>query len=63
MSYPCILGRGECNGCMDCKGEDKQYFCPICGEEVDALYVSADGDIVGCDNCISYKEAWEVLDD
>ena len=62
MAYQCILYGGECSGCGGCR-EDTQYYCPICGEEVDAVYVSADGDVVGCDNCVSYKDAWEVLDD
>lgn len=60
MSYPCIKGSGECNGCMGCK-EEKEYYCPVCGDKVyEELYVSNDGEIVGCENCISTKEPWEV---
>ena len=63
MSYQCIRGGGECSGCMECKGEAQEYYCPICGELVEEIvYVDADGDVIGCENCISPKEPWEVMD-
>ena len=60
MAMVCIRGGSECDGCMDCQ-EQQEYYCPICGEEVtETVYVSNDGEIVGCENCIIKKETWEV---
>lgn len=33
--------------------------CPICGEETDTYYVDMAGDVVGCDNCVKAKDAWD----
>lgn len=35
--------------------------CPICGEECDTLYRAAEGEVVGCDQCITAIDAWEVM--
>jgi hypothetical protein len=60
MAMICIRG-GECTGCMDCR-EPEEYYCPICGERVfEIVYVSTDGDVVGCENCVNTKEPYEVL--
>ena len=60
MAMTCIHG-GECDGCMACQ-EPQEYFCPICGEEVtETIYVSTEGDILGCENCVKVKEPSEVL--
>lgn len=63
MAYRCIKAQSkECDGCMECKPEEK-YYCPICGEEVfESVYVMADGDVVGCENCIQNKYPEDVLD-
>lgn len=62
MAYPCIKYGGECDGCGSCQ-EEKEYYCPVCGEKVfETVYVSNDGDIVGCENCVNTKEPYEVLD-
>ena len=37
--------------------------CPICGAETDTYYKNADGEIVGCDECVSTIDAWETQDD
>lgn len=64
MSYYCIRGGGECIGCMECKGEPPEHYCPICGEKVEeTYYLTNDGEIVGCENCITTKEPQEVNDD
>ena len=64
MSYHCILGGGECKGWMECKGKEKEYYCPVCGEQVfETVYVDANGDVIGCENCVSAKEPGEVMDD
>ena len=63
MSYRCVNGHKECNGCMACQ-PDKIYYCPICGEEVyESVFVDNSGNILGCDNCIQIKEPHEVLGD
>ena len=36
--------------------------CPKCGEECDFYYIDVDGDIVGCENCISMYDAEEWLE-
>ena len=36
--------------------------CPICGAETDTVYVQKGTyDIVGCDECLQSKDAWDVL--
>lgn len=62
MAMICIHG-GECTGCMECQ-EEKEYYCPVCGEEVtERIYTSTDGEIVGCENCIIIKEPYEVMEE
>lgn len=39
------------------------YRCPVCGEECETLYRTAQGDIVGCEECVETVDAWEVLGD
>ena len=35
-------------------------YCPICGEQADDLYTDYYDELVGCNNCIRVREAWEV---
>lgn len=37
--------------------------CPVCGAEVDAYLKNIDGDIVGCENCVTDVDAWEESDE
>ena len=62
MAMTCVTGGSECDGCMTCRGEEKRAVCPRCGNEVpDKLYYSNYIDkVVGCDDCISVEEIWEV---
>lgn len=61
MAMICIHGGKECDGCMECQNED-EYYCPVCGDRVfEKVYVSNDGEVVGCENCITTKEPYEVL--
>ncbi len=64
MGYMCVKDSNrECDGCMTCKPEE-HYICPICGQEVyEAVYVSNDGEVIGCDNCAQIKEPWEMLEE
>ena len=65
MAYNCIKysNKRECDGCGDCQPEE-EYYCPVCGELVeDRVYVSTDGDILGCENCVKEKDPREMLED
>ena len=64
MGYMCIKDHSrECDGCMTCKPEDI-YYCPVCGQEVyEVVYVSNDGEVIGCENCAQIKEPWEMMRD
>lgn len=53
----CVYG-GECNGCMRCQQDPEPIYCEICGEEVEYLYKNADGEVVGCDNCIKQVDPY-----
>lgn len=42
-------------------GSDSEYpHCPICGEECEDIYRNKYFEIVGCNECIARKDAWEV---
>ena len=42
-------------------GKEPTYpHCPVCSAECDTIYKNSDGDIVGCDECISTADAWEA---
>lgn len=36
-------------------------LCPICGREADTVYINEDGEVVGCTECITTRDAEEVL--
>lgn len=37
-------------------------ICPICCKEADRFYFEKDGrEIVGCDNCIDWIDAWDAV--
>ena len=52
------------NGMVDYR-EPKpvEYRCPVCGEECETVYRNAQGEIVGCNECVERVDAWEALDD
>ena len=37
-------------------------ICPVCGAVCETVY-KADGEIVGCDECLTQVDAWEALRD
>jgi hypothetical protein len=41
-------------------GEPEYPHCPICGAETDHIYRHAEGDIIGCEDCVSIESAWEA---
>ena len=61
MGLACKYGDRICEGCGECQEPD-EYICPICGEEIEDLYINNDGEIVGCEMCITEKKAWDVLE-
>lgn len=42
--------------------ENPYPICPACGEECNTYYYK-DGEIIGCDQCVDTKDAWEVMID
>lgn len=46
-------------------GKKEQYpVCPVCGQICTSVYTrcgNASCEIVGCDECLTEKDAWEVL--
>lgn len=64
MAYSCVKGiKEECDGCMECK-EEIFFYCPVCGEMVlETVFVSNNGEIIGCENCAEIKEPWEMQKD
>jgi hypothetical protein len=57
-----IIRNMELTGCPDGR-EPKYPICPKCGEEASSFYVSADKEVIGCDNCVESRDAWEMTDD
>ncbi len=42
-------------------GKDPVFpICPICGRECDTVYRNSDREIVGCSECVTMDDAWEV---
>lgn len=37
----------------------QEPICPVCQSPCGEIYVSTQGYIVGCDECIKTKDAWE----
>ena len=37
----------------------KWPICPVCGEECDTVYRNKNHEIVGCEECTSWGDAWE----
>ena len=63
MAYKCKHGNHECDGCGSCQ-ETPSYICPVCGEEVyETVFVSNDGEVLGCDNCAHIKEPCDMIED
>ena len=46
--------------------DDEEYECPVCGETLSGgheLFINDNGDCVGCEFCISRKEAAEYFEE
>lgn len=33
--------------------------CPVCGEECSMVFIDSAGDVAGCSDCLSPKDAWD----
>lgn len=42
--------------------EPEQPICPECGEECEVIYL-VNGNVVGCDNCVTEKDAYDWMDE
>lgn len=42
--------------------DGKDPTCPICEQTCETIYISADNEIVGCDQCMTTRDAWEVTE-
>ncbi len=64
MGYMCIKNHSrECFACGDCQS-DRECECPECGKEAETIYISdINNEILGCENCITEKDAYEVLNE
>lgn len=40
--------------------DDCAPVCPICREECDTIYTDVTGNVIGCENCVSRNDAWDV---
>lgn len=40
---------------------DKYPICPVCGSETDTIYKDIFGQIIGCDECVSICNAWDMM--
>lgn len=39
--------------------EDPMPVCPFCGEECETVYLDVNHNVIGCNNCIQEKNAYE----
>ena len=45
-------------------GKEPQYpQCPVCGAESDTFYADRYGDVMGCDDCVEKRDAWEHMEE
>jgi len=54
-----VIRNMERTGYPDGKEPDYPH-CPICGFECGTVYYNRDGEIAGCDECMSSRDAWEA---
>ncbi len=56
MEYDCLSCEKHLEtGCLGCNEKDKNIICPVCGSDDFENYYELDGDIAGCDGCITQK--------
>lgn len=58
LEHP-IITNVECTGYAD--GIDPAYpHCPCCGEVCETVYRDRYGAYIGCNECLTTRNAWEV---
>lgn len=35
--------------------------CPVCGKQCETIFQDMYGDVFGCDNCVTFVDAWEEM--
>ena len=40
---------------------DRTPICPVCGEECEEIFYDKNHEVCGCENCVTSRDAWEVL--
>lgn len=53
-----VIRNMEATGHPEGKAEI-EILCPICGSTSDTFYKNQDGEVVGCDDCLTKVEPWE----
>lgn len=41
--------------------DGQEPICPICEEPCETIYFNIDGDAVGCENCLTPRDAWDLM--
>lgn len=39
--------------------EGDDVYCPVCGEENPEYFYTADGEVIGCSECVRLEDPWE----
>lgn len=39
--------------------ENDMPRCPVCGEETEIIFIDKYGDVVGCEECVTTRNAYE----
>lgn len=55
-----IIRNIERNGYYSRWGYSEEPRCPVCGSECGTVYKDSEGEIFGCDNCLTECDAWET---
>lgn len=42
--------------------DPEPVLCPNCHEECETLFVSSDGDVLGCENCVTTNDAFDWME-
>ena len=54
-----ICNRTPCTALCPNNTQTEEIACPVCGEIMgDTAYVDKDGDILGCENCVTVKNPY-----
>lgn len=43
--------------------EPPQPICPVCGAQCDIIIKNINGEVIGCDECLTVQDAWEYLEE